>query len=32
MWLFRNNPLQKIADPFAALSVRGSYVRLHQLA
>jgi hypothetical protein len=29
MWLFRNNPLEKIVDPFAALSVRGSYVRLH---
>jgi hypothetical protein len=21
MWLFRNNPLKKIADPFAALSL-----------
>jgi hypothetical protein len=28
MWLFRNNPLKKITDPFAALSVWGSYVRL----
>jgi hypothetical protein len=29
MWLFRNNPLKKIIDPFAALIVWGSYVRLH---
>jgi hypothetical protein len=29
MWLFRNNPLEKITDTFAALIVRGSYVRLH---
>jgi hypothetical protein len=28
MWLFRNNPRKKITDPFAALSVWGSYVRL----
>ena len=28
MWLFRNDPLKKITDPFAALSVWGSYVRL----
>jgi hypothetical protein len=28
VWLFRNNPLKKITDPFAALSVWGSYVRL----
>ena len=28
MWLFRNNPLKKITDPFAALSVWTSYVRL----
>jgi hypothetical protein len=28
MWLFRNNPLKNITDPFAALSVWGSYVRL----
>jgi len=28
MWLFRNNPLKKITDQFAALSVWGSYVRL----
>ena len=28
MWLFRNNPLKKITDAFAALSVLGSYVRL----
>jgi hypothetical protein len=26
MWLFRNYPLKKIADPFAALSVWDSYV------
>jgi hypothetical protein len=29
MWLSGNNPLKKITDPFAALSVWVSYVRLH---
>jgi hypothetical protein len=29
LWLSRNNPLKKITDPFAALSIWGSYVRLH---
>ena len=27
-WLSCNNPLKKITDPFAALSIWGSYVRL----
>jgi hypothetical protein len=29
MWLFRNNPLKNITDPFTALSVGGSYVPLN---
>ena len=29
MWLPCNNPLKKITDTFATLSVWGSYVRLH---
>ena len=32
MWLPCNNPLKKITDQFAALSVSGSCVRLHILA
>ena len=29
LWLPCNNPLKKITDTFATLSVWGSYVRLH---
>ena len=32
MWLCRNNPLKKITDPFAALSVWTSCVQLLHLA